>query len=193
MRLQNMDQQIQAVENTVETNAAAPQTQGVETNSSSATAPANDPEAQLQAILAENAKLRGERDNYRTVALAAKGKIDSENVDFTDPVQVHAFINKTVEDKLLETKEAQSEKELVEFAKELARKNKELGIAVSNRSQVAAASTGSGATGVEVKNQSYWSPEQAEELRKRWRAQRIPEERIEKMLVKAEENARRSK
>lgn len=191
MRLINMDQQNQAVENKTENAAAAPQTQGVE-NNSSVPAPADDPEVKLQELLKENDKLRNERDNYRNATKAVRGKLEEEDFDLTDPVQLHAYINKKVDDKLLENREAQTEKELVEFAKELARKNKELAIAVSNRSQIASVNGGSGATGIESKNPGYWSPDQAEELKKRWKKQGIPDERIEKMLLKAEENSRRS-
>lgn len=186
-----MQDEQKAVETTVETIAAAPQT-GVET-SSSASAPADDPEAKLNALLEENEKLRSDRDNYRKVAMAVKSKSDSSDVDLTDPDQLHAYISKTVSDKLLETREAETTKELIDFAKELARKNKALATAVANRSQLVSASTGSGATGVETKNNSYWSPDQEDALRKRWKSQGIPDERIEKMILKAEQNVRSMK
>lgn len=186
-----MDQINQAVETKTENAAAAPQTQGVETKPSSAIAPADDPEAKLQALLEENEKLRSERDNYRNATKAVRGKLEEEDFDLTDPVQLHTYINKKVDEKLLESREVESERELVDFAKSLARKNKELSLAVSNRTQIAAVSTGSGSESMETKHPGYWSPEQSEELRKRWRAQGISEERIEKRIKKAEENALR--
>lgn len=183
-----MDQENQAVETKVEV-AATPQA-GVEVNASAA--PTDDPEAKLSALLEENDKLRRDRDNYRSATLVMKGKKEADELDLTDPVQLQAYIDKSVNDKLLETREVESSKELIDFAKSLARKNKELATSVANRSQIAPTSTGSGSTGMEVKSNSYWSPEQADTLKKRWVSQGIPNDRIEKMLVKAEENTRRT-
>lgn len=185
-----MNQNNQAVETTTEEIAATSST-GAEINSSDI-APTDDPEEKLSSILAENQILRRDRDNYRTVALAAKGKIESEGIDLTDPVQLQAYVNKTVGEKLLEGREAQSEKQLVEFAKELARKNKELARSVANRSQMTPTGGSTGSTGQEAKSPVYWSSEQAEGMRKRWKSMLIPDDRIEIMLKKAEENARRS-
>lgn len=185
-----MQDQEKAVEAKTETNAATPHT-GVETTAST-TAPVDDPEAKLSALLAENERLRQEKDNYKRVALSAKDKIDAEGLDLSDPVQLKAYIDRVTDERLLATREAQSAKELIEFAKDLARKNKELATSVANRSQLVNASTGSGASSTETKSNSYWSPDQSETLRKRWKAQGIPDERVEKMLVKAEENARRA-
>ncbi len=190
MQFKYMDQVTQTVEAKTENAAVAPRT-GVETNVS-AFAPADDPEAKLAAIIAENENLRRDRDNYRTVALAAKGKVDAEGVDLTDPVQLQAYIDKTLGEKLLATREAQSEKELFDFAKDLARKNKELATSIANRSQMVATGGSTGATGQEAKSPSYWSSEQAEGMKKRWKSMGIPDARIETMLRKAEENVRRT-
>lgn len=178
----------------VETNVAgAPaQQQGVENNS--AGAPADDPEARIAALIEKNKVLERDRDNYRNGLLAVKGKnVNVEDIDLTDPIQLQAYINKAVGEKLLESRATESSKELEDAAIELARKNKELATAVANRNQVSATGTGAGAgvTGQEVKTQ-FWSPEQEAEMRARWKRMGHSDERINEMVKAAEQTARRT-
>lgn len=175
-------------EKTVETkteSAVAPQT-GVETTTSPA--PSDDPMAKLESLLEENKKLARDRDNYRDGLLAMKGKKEVDELDLTDPIQLQSYIDKKLEEKLLAAKEEQSTAELESFARELARKNKELATAVVNKTQTpVGGSTGEG--GMETKT-SYFSPEQVNELKKRWASQGIKSERYDEMLKKAETLAR---
>lgn len=148
------------------TGDASAQQQDVEKKASGASA--EDPEVRLNALLEENKKLTSDRDNYRNALLAKKGKIEAEELDLTDPTQLGAYISKTVEDRLLAERQSRSEGDIEAYARELARKNKELTIALSSRTTVSAAGTGAGSTNdtkdVEV---GYFSPEQKEALKKK--------------------------
>jgi hypothetical protein len=141
---------------------------GVEASSN--TAPVDDPEVRLAALREQLSNVTRDRDNYRAATLAMKGKTEVEELDITDPVQLSAYINKTVEDRLLATRQSQIETDLQKHADELARKNKELTLALANRSSIPAGA-GSG-SGTQAKMEStdssaYWSPEQVAALKAR--------------------------
>ncbi len=141
---------------------------GVETPSP--IAPVDDPEARLKALNEELSNVKRDRDNYRAATLAMKGKTEVEELDVTDPVQLSAYINKTVEDRLLATRQSQVESDLQKHTEKLARENKELLLALANRSSIpTGTSSGSGTQAkVEVTDAgSYWSPEQVSELKAR--------------------------
>jgi len=183
-----MADETKGVEATTDTAPISPT--GVENNSSDK-APADDPEAKLAALMEENAKLTRDRDNYRNAALALKGKTELENLDLSDPTQAAAFIQKTIDERLLQAKQAATEATISSFTKELARENKELKLALGNKTMVN--NVASGGAGSEVKDVStgYFSPEQVSELKARWRMQGFKETSFGAMLKQAEESARR--
>lgn len=123
----------------------------------------DDPEVTFQKLQAELEKTRSERDNYKKGLLARKGKIEAEELDLTDPVQLESYINKTVEDRLLATKEEQASQELKRYTESLARKNKELALALANKNVISGgAGSGSGTSEKmpSTNPDSYWSEEQ---------------------------------
>lgn len=179
-----MADELQGVETT---QSSAPETAtGVETNASAA-APADDPEVKLKALLEENEKLRRDRDNYRSAALAMKGKKDVEDLDLSDPTQVQAYIEKSIEDRLLRERQAGSENAVTEYAKELARKNKELTLALQSKSAISGLAGGGGGSDHPAPNAKFFSPEQEAALKARWKQTGIPESKYDEMLKKVRE------
>lgn len=162
---------------------------GVETTS---VAPAEDPEAKINALLEENAKLRSDRDNYRNATLALKGKKELEELDLSDPTQVQTFIQKSIEERLTQEKVSANESELERVVKDQAKKLKELQFALANKSVVnGTAAGGAGSEPVAPPQVGYFSPEQKADLEKRWKALGIKADKYPEMLKQAEENAKR--
>lgn len=164
-----MDQSTAAVE-TNENQAAS--SQGVETSSSAA--PHDDPEARIEALIKENEKLARDRDNYRSATLAMKGKAETQDMDLTDPVQLASYVQNQVEAKLAATRENQAQVDLTNYARDLARKNKELATALANRSGVTNAGQGSGTSEGSESKVGFFSTEQLNEFKKRgWSDEKI--------------------
>lgn len=166
--------------------------QGVKVNPSGA--PADDPEVKLAALLEENAILRRDRDNYRDATLALKGKKGVEDLDFSDPAQVSAFIQKSIQDSLKEQKGVEKETEVIEYAKTIARENKELKLALANRSTAVqnVAAGGGGSAPVAEPQVGYFSPEQKASMEARWKALGIDPAKFPDMMKKTEELAKRT-
>lgn len=182
------DEQTQGVETNLET--APAQGTGVETNTSTA-APVDDPEVKLSALLEENARLTRDRDNYRMAALALKGKKEIEDLDLSDPVQAQAFIQKQIEDRLLQEKQDRAAASVTEYTQKLARENKELKLALASKSVVNGVSSGGGGADNSSVKTGFFSPEQKLALESRWKAQGFKETSFPAMLKQAEEAARR--
>ena len=166
---------------------SAPTGMGVETASSEA-APHDDPETRLKALTEELEKVKRDRDNYRNATLHYKGKKEVEDLDLSDPEQMQAYINKTVEDRLLASRESQAENERNAYIQELARKNKELALALANKNVISSgASSGSG-TQEKIQATSpdaYWSAEQIQYLK----ARGMTDEQIKKAAEHAKRGA----
>lgn len=169
--------------------APAPAT-GVE--NASTTAPVDDPEVKLKALLEENEKLRRDRDNYRNAALAMKGKKEVDDLDLSDPTQVQVYIEKSIEDRLLREKQAGSEHALNEYAKELARKNKELTLALQSKSSITGLAGGGGGSDHPSPNARFFSSEQETALKQRWKQTGIPESKYDEMLKKVQDQMMRN-
>lgn len=155
---------------------------GVETTSTNALG--DDPELRLKSLQEELSNVKRDRDNYRNGLLAMKGKKEVEELDLTDPVQIEAYITKTVDDRLLATQQSKVEQDLQRHSEELARKNKELTLALANRSTIpSGASSGSGTQPkVEATDPAtYWSAEQVAALK----ARGLTDEQIKKAAVNA--------
>lgn len=147
----------------------------------------DDPEVTLQKLQAELEKTRGERDNYKKGLLARKGKLEADELDLTDPVQLEGYINKTVEDRLLATKEAQAEADLRRFNENLARKNKELALALANKSVISGGAGSGAGTSEKIPStnpDSYWSEEQVKLFKSQGKD--------DAWIKRAAENAKRS-
>lgn len=127
--------------------------QEVKTNQS--TASETDDEAVISQLLDANKKLSEERENYRRGMLKAKGK--SESVD-DDDEDLDAKIDRKVNERLLNTQWAESQQQLANEAKRLARENKELKKSATNRSQISTTAQGSSVEGTKIPDSSL-SPE----------------------------------
>jgi hypothetical protein len=185
----SMAEEVKGVEEKTE---QAPASQsGVEAKPS--VAPADDPEAKVNALLEENARLRRDGENYRKGLLALKGKTELEELDMSDPVQVHAFIQKSIKDELAQDKVSANENELAVTVKEQARKLKELQFALANKAPVTnAAAGGGGQDTVAAPSGAYFSADQRSQLEARWKSIGIKADKFPEMLKQAEDNAKRS-
>ena len=163
---------------------------GGETPPASAKAPADDPVAELERLRAELArkdeqltKTERDRDNYRAATLVYKGKeVEISDLDLTDPTQTRAYVDRIVEERLLAERNSSAKKSYDAFADRLARENKELKLALTNKVSVANAGAGGGVNENSESKVSYWSPEQIADLKKRgWSDDKIK---------KAEQHAR---
>lgn len=99
-----------------------------------------------------------ERENYKKVALSKKGKDDEDEDE---------RIARIVAEKLQESNELRLLWEKDDIAKRAIQENKELKVALKNRSQVgASASQGGGQGSAEVKT-DFWTPEQLAYFKKK--------------------------
>jgi hypothetical protein len=132
----------------------------------------NTPEVDYAAIIeakdAELAKLAEEKENYRKGLLKAKGKlpVDDYSVDNVDETEDEK-INRIVDQRLLQTKESQLKAEKDLALTNIIKRNKELEIALKNRQQISAISTGSNSEKVQsdIKTDNFFSPEQIQALK----------------------------
>lgn len=95
-----------------------------------------DYEAELKKKDDEIIKIREEKENYRRGLLKAKGKIPDEDDNSSNDEDIDARIDRKVEEKLLATKEAQALADKDALVASLAKKNKELSLALKNRGQI---------------------------------------------------------
>ena len=125
-----------------------------------------DYEAELQKKDAELAKVRGEKENYRKGMLKAKGKLPED--DNLEDESLDDKVSRLVKEQILNTKEAQVQAEKDALVTTLAKKNKELTLALKNRKQITDVSAlGSNGDKNEVKTDNFFSEAQIAELKKR--------------------------
>ena len=135
-----------------------------------------DYEAQLAAKDTEIAQIRTERENYRKGMLKAKGKLpDEDDTLSNEDEDLDAKIDRKVQERLLSTREAQIQSEKDALVSSLAKKNKELTLALKNRGQISTTSgQGSNEDRQEVKTDKYFSKEQIASLKaKGWSDEKI--------------------
>jgi hypothetical protein len=136
-----------------------------------------DYEAILKQKDDELARVRTEKDNYRKGLLKAKGKLPDDYQSDTDDVEedLNAKVSRLVQEQLLTTKEAQIQAEKDSLITNLARKNKELNLALKNRANVTSTSAqGSNEDKPEVKNDNFFSADQINSLKaKGWDDKKI--------------------
>jgi outer membrane protein TolC len=104
-------------------------------------------------------KVAAERENYKKGMLAAKGKSDDDESE-------EDKIARIVEEKLQGSTEAQLLKQKDEIAKRALQENKELKVALKNRTQIGASAGQGGGQGGDVKT-DFWTPEQLAYFKKR--------------------------
>lgn len=95
-----------------------------------------DYEAELAKKDAELAKTRQERENYRKGMLKAKGKIPDEDDNSSNDEDLDAKIDRKVQERLLETSEARIQADKDALIQSMAKRNRELTIAIRNRGQI---------------------------------------------------------
>jgi len=135
-----------------------------------------DYEVELQKKDAEIAKVREEKENYRKGMLKAKGKLpDEDDNSSNEDEDLDSKIDRKVQERLLATREATilSEKEALVLS--LAKKNKELSLALKNRGQISTSSgQGSNEDRPKVETDDYFSTDQINALKaKGWSDEKI--------------------
>lgn len=127
-----------------------------------------DYEAELARKDAELAEIRNEKENYRKGMLKAKGKLPvEEDVDSQIPEEgLDSKVKRIVQEQLLATKEAQAQANKDKFIADMAKKNKELTLALKNRVQVTSPSgIGSNQEKPEGKADNFFSNDQIATLK----------------------------
>ena len=142
----------------------------VETKEENAAAPTGDTTTETvettdyAAILAEKeaelAKVQEEKENYRKGLLKAKGKIIDDYQPDTDTESEDERIARIVDERLLSTKEAQISLERQAALDAVIKRNKELELALKNRSQIQSTSGGSNEDKPEIKTDNFFSEAQ---------------------------------
>src|SRR6185312_1145563 len=169
-----MSTETTAVETQTET--AAPQSEVVESSTIESTEV--DYEAELAKKDAEISQIKKEKENYRKGMLKAKGKIPDEDDNSSNVDEdIDSKVKRLVQEQLLVTKEAQAIADKENLVKDLARKNKELTLALKNRGQVTSTSAqGSNNDKPEVKTDKVLSNDQLSALKaKGWDDKKIEE------------------
>lgn len=143
-----------------------------------------DFEAVIKAKDDEIAKVQTERDNYRKGLLKAKGKLpEEEDADMPPAQKNEELIRRMVSEQMLATREAQLKSEKDATLASALKRMKELEIALKNRGQVSTVSASGSNQENGTVTKSYFSAEQAAELKKKGFT--------DEMVKKAEENARK--
>ena len=166
-----MSETTKTVETKVETAVAQPK---IEETSSQNTQEV-DYEAELAKVNEKLAKTNEEKENYRKGMLKAKGKLPDEDDNSSNDEDIDAKIDRKVQERLLATREATIIAEKEALVSSLAKKNKELTLALKNRGQISTTSgQGSNEDRQEVKTDKYFSKEQIADLKKRgWSDEKI--------------------
>ncbi len=135
-----------------------------------------DYEAVLAQTKAELAKVRDERENYRKGMLKAKGKLSSEDsTDTESEGTTEALVERLVQEKFLSTREAQLQADSDATVMKLAKRNKELELALKNRASVTTVSAqGSNSDKATITTDDYLSKDQLNALKaKGWDDKKI--------------------
>ena len=171
IKIKTMSETTKTVETKVETAVAQPK---IEETSSQNTQEV-DYEAELAKVNEKLAKTNEEKENYRKGMLKAKGKLPDEDDNSSNDEDIDAKIDRKVQERLLATREATIIAEKEALVSSLAKKNKELTLALKNRGQISTTSgQGSNEDRQEVKTDKYFSKEQIADLKKRgWSDEKI--------------------
>ena len=118
-----------------------------------------DYEAELKKKDDELVKVREEKENYRKGMLKAKGKLPED--DDLEEESLDDKVSRMVKEQILSTREATVQAEKDALVSSLAKKNKELTVALKNRAQITDTSAaGSNQDKQEVNANSFFSKEQ---------------------------------
>ena len=127
--------------------------------------PEDDTEQKLAAKDAEIAKLRDEKENYRKMGLKYKQASKEPEKD-VDTESYEAIARRIAEETILNSREAQLDREKDDLIKATIRQNRELKLALANKAPIATSSPNQDMK-VEVTKESYYSDDQLRELQRR--------------------------
>lgn len=123
-----------------------------------------------------------ERDNYKTVALKRKGKLDNDEAFFGDHDE--SDIEKTVGAKVsLKQSQLETQRKIAQAEAEAKRAKDALAEVIRAQDNKPASPTGGGSEGGQVVKDSVFSDEQLAELTDRWTKRGYTKEAQERMLV----------
>ena len=142
--------------------AAAPG--GVETPTNNA--PVGPTLAEHEALVAELAKAKEDRDNYRKGLLKAKGKAVKEDHDVEEP-DLDTLVKQKVAEALEQEKEVLAEKKYDAAIDALLQKNKVLALALQNKANMPNASAGSGHGSKDEPIDTFFTADQLADLKKK--------------------------
>lgn len=177
-----MDEKSKAVEIKVQTAATEQEVKKVENTASDSQ---DDLELQLAATEEALKQSLSERDNYKRGLLKAKGKVQEESVDDVPDEKLEAIIDRKVQERLYDTKVVELQRQKDTLLNKAVKENKELKIALKNRSQIQNASTGTSADLSETKS-PFFSQEQLAEIERRSKmiGVKIDPEKVKANLLK---------
>lgn len=137
--------------------------------------------AEYESLLAENARLATDRDNYRKGMLAAKGKAKAEEPTYEPEEETEDDrIARKVREVLSQTQTEQARRRQEEIVKQALKENRELKAALQNRSQISSAPGSSSKESPETRD-SYFTDEQLAYFKKRG----IDPAKVKENLLKA--------
>lgn len=131
--------------------------------------PPVDYQAELAAKDAELVKVREEKENYRKGMLKAKGKpADSGKGAQDGELSLEEKIAEAVKAQMLDSAEVRIQREKDEVSAKILKENRELRLAMANKSQISNGSVGaSSETTIESKAGQFFSDAQLADLKKR--------------------------
>ncbi len=145
-----------------------------------------DYEAVLKQKDEELAQVAKEKENYRKAYLKGASNKPEELVGTSTPEELESLVDRKVQEKFLLTREAQLQAEKDATISALAKRTKELEIALKNRSQITSTSAqGSNQDKTEVKTDSYFSPEQLDHFKKQGKSDEWIEKAKKNMIAES--------
>lgn len=161
----------------VETNIESASTQEKIEETSTQNTQEVDYEAELAKKDAEILRIAQEKENYRKGMLKAKGKLPEEDDTSSNDESQDSRMRRIVREEMLASKEAQAIAEKDTLVTSLAKKNKELALALKNRGQITTSSgQGSNQEKPGVKTDNVLSNEQIAHFKKKnWSDEKIAE------------------
>lgn len=115
-------------------------------------------------LLEENARLAGERDNYKRIGLKIKKGEEPEQLTEEEiDKRAEARAQEIIQQKQRE----ETQRKLQEIAQKAMKENRELKLALKNRSQIATTPSGAASDSGTKLNETFFSPDQIAYLKKK--------------------------
>lgn len=130
-----------------------------------------DYEKEFFALTGKLTKIEQDKENYKKGLLKAKGKLPEDDEEVSvDPNDLDTKVNRAVQEALMNTEYEKTRKEQEELVKKALKENRELKVALGNRSDLKNVSLGAGSPASAVDKtpaEKYWSKEQYSYLKSR--------------------------